>query len=139
MFKRFPAVLVCFTFIFSSFQPVFAQEFSLSDLPTPGTMVTISPSFAPALIKGLTVDKDNPFLFDFIVDPCSINSRPMARIKSSSTTSLKLYRSFYLQYKGIRPTVSDKFRKRLPGFSANFQILKAELEKIEAELGSGKP
>jgi len=32
-------------------------------------MVSVSPSFDPALIKGLTVHKDNPFLFDFIVDP----------------------------------------------------------------------
>lgn len=38
------------------------------DLPSPGTMVNLSPAYEPTLIKGLTVHKDNPFLFDFIVD-----------------------------------------------------------------------
>ncbi len=38
------------------------------DLPVPGTMVNLSPVYEPTLIKGLTVHKDNPFLFDFIVD-----------------------------------------------------------------------
>src|SRR5208283_5726195 len=37
-------------------------------LPAPGTMVNLSTAYEPALIKGLTVHKDNPFLFDFIVD-----------------------------------------------------------------------
>jgi len=32
-------------------------------------MVSVSSNFEPALIKGLTVHQDNPFLFDFIVDP----------------------------------------------------------------------
>src|ERR1700691_229934 len=31
-------------------------------------MVVLSPAYQPAIIKGLTVHKDNPFLFDFIVD-----------------------------------------------------------------------
>src|SRR5271154_1532396 len=31
-------------------------------------MVDLSPAYEPALIKGLTVHKDNPFLFDFILD-----------------------------------------------------------------------
>src|ERR1700691_3749103 len=48
-------------------QQLYAQ--TVLDLPAPGTMVSISPSFEPALIRGLTVHQDNPFLFDFIVDP----------------------------------------------------------------------
>ena len=31
-------------------------------------MVNLSPAYEPVIIKGLTVHKDNPFLFDFIVD-----------------------------------------------------------------------
>ncbi len=69
MFKRIIASFVCFTFAASTCPSVFAQGFSVSDLPVPGTMVSVSPSFEPALIKGLTVHQDNPFLFDFIVDP----------------------------------------------------------------------
>ena len=34
----------------------------------PGTMVTLSETFVPALIKGLTVDPQNPLHFHFIVD-----------------------------------------------------------------------
>ena len=37
-------------------------------LPRPGSMVDLSPAYEPALLKGLTVHKDNPFLFDFIMD-----------------------------------------------------------------------
>jgi len=45
--------------------PVYARDFHL---PAPGTMVNLSPAYEPVIIKGLTVHKDNPFLFDFIVD-----------------------------------------------------------------------
>jgi hypothetical protein len=38
-------------------------------------------------------------------------------VKGSSTTRLKLYRSFYLLYKGIRPTLSDESGKRPLGVS----------------------
>jgi len=31
-------------------------------------MINLSPAYEPVMIKGLTVHKDNPFLFDFIVD-----------------------------------------------------------------------
>ena len=38
-------------------------------------------------------------------------------IKGTSATRLRLFRSFYLQYKGIQPTVSVKSKKNLPNFS----------------------
>jgi hypothetical protein len=63
---------VSFAFIANSVMPsmVSAQTFGGGlILPEPGTMVSVSPIFEPALIKGLTVHRDNPFLFDFIVDP----------------------------------------------------------------------
>lgn len=41
----------------------------LLSLPEPGKMVNLSMAYNPAIIKGVTVNKDNPFLFDFIVDP----------------------------------------------------------------------
>src|SRR5471030_416180 len=73
MFRRLIASFVCVAFIVSNLPTVFAQEFNVSQLPVPGTMVSVSPSFEPALIKGLTVHQDNPFLFDFIVDPGQSN------------------------------------------------------------------
>lgn len=32
-------------------------------------MVNLSPAYKPVLLKGVTIHKDNPFLFDFIIDP----------------------------------------------------------------------
>ncbi len=67
--KRFISIvlIVCFamTLVIAP-QPVRAEGGVI--LPTPGTMVNLSPAYEPALIKGLTIHKDNPFLFDFIVD-----------------------------------------------------------------------
>jgi hypothetical protein len=68
--RRFLCLWITVSFVSSlivSPQRLYAQ--TILDLPAPGTMVSVSPSFEPALIKGLTVHKDNPFLFDFIVDP----------------------------------------------------------------------
>ena len=45
-----------------------AHASTVLGLPQPGTMVNLSPAYDPVIIKGLTVHKDNPFLFDFIVD-----------------------------------------------------------------------
>ena len=50
-----------------------AQEFYL---PTPGTMVPLSPKFDPATLKGIKVHPDNPFKFDFIMDQGN-NATPM--------------------------------------------------------------
>ncbi|MBF0511737.1 MAG: hypothetical protein HQL13_05335, partial [Candidatus Omnitrophica bacterium] len=69
MLRHFVTSFICVVFITSTCSPVFAQEFSVSDLPLPGAMVSVSPKFEPALIRGLTVHQDNPFLFDFIMDP----------------------------------------------------------------------
>jgi hypothetical protein len=36
-------------------------------LPAPGTMVSLSPDFTPALLKGITLHPENPLMFDFII------------------------------------------------------------------------
>ena len=69
MFRKFVSVLVIITFAFTLVNPIpQAHAQSLLGLPEPGTMVSLSPVYQPAMIKGLTVHKDNPFLFDFLVD-----------------------------------------------------------------------
>ena len=68
MFKRLIASLVCLTFIFSNLQYVHAQDFSINQLPVPGTMVGISAPFAPLALKGLIVNPQKPLEFQFIVD-----------------------------------------------------------------------
>jgi hypothetical protein len=40
----------------------------VSNLPQPGTMVLLSPAFAPPVLKGMTLHPENPLHFDFIVD-----------------------------------------------------------------------
>ncbi|MDD3375459.1 MAG: hypothetical protein PHY73_07060 [Candidatus Omnitrophica bacterium] len=59
---------VIFAFLANMIMPTpgFAQN--LSFLPTPGTMVTLTPSFAPVLLRGVRVNPKNPFELDFIVD-----------------------------------------------------------------------
>jgi chromosome segregation ATPase/Zn-dependent M28 family amino/carboxypeptidase len=68
MIRRFIASLVCFTFIFNNLQYVQAQDFSINQLPVPGTMVGISSPFAPLVLKGLIVNPQKPLEFQFIVD-----------------------------------------------------------------------
>ena len=68
MFRRFIASAICFTFIFNNFQYVHAQDFSINQLPAPGTMVGLSSPFAPLALKGLIVNPLKPLEFQFIVD-----------------------------------------------------------------------
>ena len=65
-------LVVIITLQFAMPVPVlYAQPASqdILDLPAPGSLLTTSESFEPALLKGLTIHADNPLLFDFIVDP----------------------------------------------------------------------
>lgn len=50
-----------------------AQTFSVLSLPKPGTMVTPSEQFVPPLLKGISLHKENPLVFDFIVDHGNAN------------------------------------------------------------------
>lgn len=68
MFRKIIASFVCVAFIASTYQPVAASEFSISQLPTPGTMVGLSSPFAPLALKGIVVDLQKPLEFQFIVD-----------------------------------------------------------------------
>ena len=69
MFKRTLSFAVIIFFFLSILGPLpKANADSVLGLPAPGTMVNLSPAYEPVIIKGLTVHKDNPFLFDFIVD-----------------------------------------------------------------------
>ena len=75
MFKRLIASLVCLTFSFTNLQYVHAQpapqqagDFSINQLPVPGTMIGQSAPFAPLALKGLIVNPRKPLEFQFIVD-----------------------------------------------------------------------
>ncbi len=60
-------VLVIFAFVNSIFMPI-VSVYGQSALPVSAPLVTSSPQFTPTLIKGVTVDPQNPFRFNFIVD-----------------------------------------------------------------------
>jgi hypothetical protein len=46
----------------------YAQQVSVLGLPKPGTMVSLSSSYVPVMVKGLHIHPENPILFDFILD-----------------------------------------------------------------------
>ena len=69
MFKKILSLNVIICFFLTTLGPIpKSHADTVLGLPAPGTMVSLSPAYQPVIIKGLTVHKDNPFLFDFIVD-----------------------------------------------------------------------
>ncbi len=60
-------LLLVGAFIFNLISPSFAQEVDLK-LPKPSQIKPISKPFAPAIIRAVTVNPKDPFLFDFIID-----------------------------------------------------------------------
>ncbi len=64
-----------------------AQEFIL---PKPGTLVHLSPSFNPPILKGIKVHTDNPFKFDFILDKGESNGSNES-LKEESTKLIKYF------------------------------------------------
>ena len=76
MFKRIVASLVCFAFLTSYYQPAFAQlaslfaagDFSVNQLPVPGSMINTTPAYIPLTLKGLVIHPENALKFDFLMD-----------------------------------------------------------------------
>ncbi|MBF0570690.1 MAG: hypothetical protein HQL12_02340 [Candidatus Omnitrophica bacterium] len=69
MFKKTLSLIVIICFFLTSLTPLSkAQADSVLGLPTPWTMVNLSPAYMPVMIKGVKVHTDNPLLFDFILD-----------------------------------------------------------------------
>jgi glutamate dehydrogenase/leucine dehydrogenase len=66
--RLFISWAVCFCFVLTGLLGPFQAKAQDLLLPAPGTLVNLSPAYQPVIIKGLTVHKNNPFLFDFILD-----------------------------------------------------------------------
>mgnify|MGYP001766801363 CR=1 FL=1 len=62
---RFFAGILILAFVISD---VSAYAQGVMPLPAPGTLLTLSSAFAPPLLKGIKVYRDDPFRFDFILD-----------------------------------------------------------------------
>ena len=49
-------------------QAMAQTPFSVTTLPVPGTMTTLSPGFTPPLMRGVSLFPDNPLKFNFVMD-----------------------------------------------------------------------
>ena len=50
-----------------------AAELFVPYLPSPGTMVNLSPAYTPASLKGITIHPDNALQFDFLIEKSQEN------------------------------------------------------------------
>src|ERR1700744_19296 len=71
--RAITAFFLIIAFAVNSLTPLPAHAQFVSQLPVPGKMVNLSQTFEPALIKGLTVDANDPFRFNFIMAPGQSN------------------------------------------------------------------
>jgi len=69
--------------------PSYAQEI---DLPKPGVMVHLSPPLHPSMLKGMKVNPNNPFRFEFILDRGdSVETRQASSLQDDSTRLIKYF------------------------------------------------
>lgn len=64
---KFFHLLLAVAFVFNMISPSLAQEVDLK-LPKPSQIKPISKAYSPAIIRAVTVNPNDPFLFDFIID-----------------------------------------------------------------------
>lgn len=95
MFRRSIFSAVLFVFLVSSTlgpNGAYAQGVFL---PVPGTLVPTSSAYVPALLRGVTVHTDDPFLFDFVVDTGNSGSQSgpvdAAGIKSEAQRMIEYF------------------------------------------------
>ena len=84
---RFLACMLILTFVMSDVR-VYAQ--GIIQLPAPGTRVALSPMFAPPLLKGIKVYRNEPFRFDFILDKGDAQATD-EQVKADSTRLIKYF------------------------------------------------
>ncbi|MDD3374270.1 MAG: hypothetical protein PHY73_00920 [Candidatus Omnitrophica bacterium] len=65
---RYVTIFTLVSFFFLSVIPSQALAQGVLGLPQPGAMVNLSPSFHPALLRGIQIQPNDPLRFDFIVD-----------------------------------------------------------------------
>ena len=93
--KRTPFVHISLiaVFLFYTINPTFAQGNAQSfQLPKPGSMVHLSPPMNLPVLKGLKVDTNNPFRFDFIIDKGdSVGNGRDHSLRDESTKLIKYF------------------------------------------------
>lgn len=81
------ALLMAIIFATGTVRTAYAQTVSM---PAPGTMVSLSASITPPLLKGVKFYADNPFQLDFIIDRGD-STDPADQLKSESTRMIKYF------------------------------------------------
>ena len=76
------------SFLLTALSPNLLRAGELS-LPVPGTMVRLSSTFNPPVLKGIKVHTDNPFRFDFVLDKGTGITN--SDIKQESTKLIKYF------------------------------------------------
>ena len=69
--KKIASFLVLLAFVLTCVMPPhgYAQSMSaLGLMPEPGAMVTLTPAYEPATLKAMTMDPNDPFKFNFVID-----------------------------------------------------------------------
>ncbi|MBF0521675.1 MAG: hypothetical protein HQL24_01315 [Candidatus Omnitrophica bacterium] len=92
MYRIFSA-FIAFSFMLSSIIPAsYGQIAPLQaiNLPIPGQIVTQSSAYAPAIVKGITINPKNPLQFDFLVDSGENNLQGQA-LKEESQRLVKYF------------------------------------------------
>jgi len=67
-FRLVSAVVTVLFTLQSTVMMPFALAQGVPGLPVPGSVVSLSPSYTPAIMAGITLYPDNPLQFDFIID-----------------------------------------------------------------------
>ncbi len=100
-------IFILIAFIFNSIgpMPVYAEDFFL---PKPGVMVHLSPAFNPPILRGIKVDSNNPFRFDFVLDQGDVLSSPNASIGDPDQEQLKQESTKLIKYFLASLTVPEK-------------------------------
>src|SRR3989339_1671652 len=89
---RILSAFVAFVFMFSMVVPPSSAQMipQMFSLPSVGTMITMTPEYVPAVIKGLTLYPDHPLMFDFIIDTGDSNLTGDA-LEDESTKLIKYF------------------------------------------------
>ena len=93
LLRRILSFWVLVSFVATGITPRgYAATGGVLGLPVPGTMVDLSPAYAPVMMKGLRLHPDNPLLFDFIIDT-GHSKLPVAspQLKSESEKLIKYF------------------------------------------------
>jgi len=107
MYKRAQSFLILLAFVLNSFSPTSLAQASDFLLPKPGTMVHLSSSYNPPILKGIKVHPENPFKFEFILDQGD-NIRHPERSEGSQQEQLKIESTKLIKYFLASLTIPEK-------------------------------